>query len=356
VSEIPILIFHGVRDDPSARPEEGVIKPETFARQMAHLRRNGYYTATIGELLDRRMEGRPLPQRSVALTFDDASSDHWYHVFPILSRYELRATFFVPTHRPGKGATREGSFATSTDGSMRWSELEHVAASGLVEVEAHSHFHDRHIAGPRIRGFCPPDDALAQEEWGRPIYEDCSALVAPRFDPDLAEAAAVRSWIEGHGGRDFFTAPGWEDDLGKVVEGHRRTNGNAGLYEAPEVYRERVIDEFRRSRQTIEQRLGRQARFMAWPHGGTSPAAHAMALEAGFSATVASTRLPTDPPSTMFKRTHFGEDYRGPLESTVQLWRFVRTVEAACGVGIRHRLSPLLRPWIVRGGSRWSSP
>ena len=38
-----------------------------------------------------------LPDKSILLTFDDAYSDHFNNVFPILDKYKLQGSFYTPS-------------------------------------------------------------------------------------------------------------------------------------------------------------------------------------------------------------------------------------------------------------------
>src|SRR5438128_7460507 len=60
-----------------------------------------YCVVSMLEVLDAARTGAALPPRSVLVTFDDAYRDFAEHAWPILQRYRLPATLFVPTAFPG---------------------------------------------------------------------------------------------------------------------------------------------------------------------------------------------------------------------------------------------------------------
>jgi peptidoglycan/xylan/chitin deacetylase (PgdA/CDA1 family) len=101
-NRLRVLMYHRV-DEPDAHPElyPGLISatPAAFHEQMSYLARN-YYVVAMPELLNACQRGTPLPPRSVLLTFDDAYCDFAEHAWPILKRYHLPATLFVPTAFP----------------------------------------------------------------------------------------------------------------------------------------------------------------------------------------------------------------------------------------------------------------
>ena len=92
---------------------------------------------------------------NICLTFDDASYDFYYYVYPLLKKYQLKALLAVPTHYimersslspderlsiPYTLAMQEGIFETKTP-FCTWQEIEEMVTSGHVEVAAHSHLH-----------------------------------------------------------------------------------------------------------------------------------------------------------------------------------------------------------------------
>jgi peptidoglycan/xylan/chitin deacetylase (PgdA/CDA1 family) len=97
-----VLTYHRV-DEPSARPNlyPGLISatPALFEQQMQYLASN-YHVLSMAELLEAHSRNRVLPPRSVLITFDDACCDFAEHAWPILKRYNLPATVFVPTAFP----------------------------------------------------------------------------------------------------------------------------------------------------------------------------------------------------------------------------------------------------------------
>lgn len=73
--------------------------PEDFARQMRHVAKH-YRAVAMPEVLDAIERNAPLPKRSVLITFDDAYTDFAEFAWPILKRFRLPATLFVPTAYP----------------------------------------------------------------------------------------------------------------------------------------------------------------------------------------------------------------------------------------------------------------
>lgn len=87
-----ILLYHRVCDIP-LDPFWLAVRPERFAEQMEVLRRNAS-PMPLGELIEASRNGT-LPDRSVAVTFDDGYADNLYHAKPLLERHGVPATIFI---------------------------------------------------------------------------------------------------------------------------------------------------------------------------------------------------------------------------------------------------------------------
>jgi len=99
-----VLTYHRV-DEPASQSDlyPGMISasPEEFAKQMAYVATN-YRVVSMWDVLDRFRQQRPLPPRSVLITFDDAYRDFATKAWPILQNHHLPVTLFVPTAFPGE--------------------------------------------------------------------------------------------------------------------------------------------------------------------------------------------------------------------------------------------------------------
>jgi len=93
-SRLTILIFHRVlaRRDPLF---PGELDAEEFDARMQWVRR-WFNVLALGEAVERLRAGR-LPERPLAITFDDGYADNAKVAAPILLRLGLPATFFIAT-------------------------------------------------------------------------------------------------------------------------------------------------------------------------------------------------------------------------------------------------------------------
>ena len=88
-----ILVYH--RISPDQHPFFPPVQPGLFERQLEILKRF-YRVMDLHELVERSCK-RSLPERAVAITFDDGYRDNYLHALPLLRKYDMPATIFVAT-------------------------------------------------------------------------------------------------------------------------------------------------------------------------------------------------------------------------------------------------------------------
>ena len=121
----PVLMYHSVAPD---RKNALTVSPETFERQMAFLKSNGYRVLTLEEAA-RMIAGRRSGGKALAITFDDGNEDNYTFAFPVLRKYGFPATVFLIFERVG------------SPGFLTWDEIRRMEASGLVTFGSHTVHH-----------------------------------------------------------------------------------------------------------------------------------------------------------------------------------------------------------------------
>ena len=89
-----MLLYHRVADL-DADPQRLAVTPASFAAHLDILSR--YATPLPLDELVRRAHAGSLPERAVAITFDDGYADNLEAAVPLLERYGLPATIFIAT-------------------------------------------------------------------------------------------------------------------------------------------------------------------------------------------------------------------------------------------------------------------
>jgi peptidoglycan/xylan/chitin deacetylase (PgdA/CDA1 family) len=319
---VPVYMFHSIADTSSKLPYGHLSTPvKAFMRIVAYLHRAGFNTITLNDLYGHLSQGSSLPNRSIVLTFDDGYLDNWVNVFPILVKYKMKATMFVvPEFVDPRGDVRPTLLdvwerkARIEDlqiaGFLSWNEMMLMKESGLIDIQSHALTHTCTFQGPEIIDFHHPGDLYAwlswnkyperkygwgsenQEEYvefGAPVYSYGRALAGPQYFPDESVGQTLQDYVKQHGGRRFFSDPGWKARLFGVASAHAGHRNGAGRYETQAEYEERVRRELSRSKEMIESALGKMVQFLCWPGGAVNETTRRIAREVGYLSTTKGT-------------------------------------------------------------------
>ena len=92
-----VLMYHMVREPiDGAKFNKLRVKPAEFEKQVAWMKAQGFHFVTMQELQDHW--GRH-PEKTVAITFDDGYLDNLENAYPILEKYQAKATIYVVVDR-----------------------------------------------------------------------------------------------------------------------------------------------------------------------------------------------------------------------------------------------------------------
>jgi len=143
-ARVPVLMYHEI----AAASEAGsrlAVSPASFAAQLRYLRGAGFTAMTARELPAILTGGvDALPDRPIALTFDDGYGDFHSRALPLLDRYGCTATLFVTT-----GWVQDADMRLAAPGRMlNQTQLAEAAAAG-VEIGAHTRRHPQLDQLPR---------------------------------------------------------------------------------------------------------------------------------------------------------------------------------------------------------------
>ena len=87
-----VLLYHKVTND-SKGDKKYSISIEKFKEQIRILKENGYNTILPKEIINKKYTN--INKKSIILTFDDGTEDHFKTVYPILTNNGFKAVFFI---------------------------------------------------------------------------------------------------------------------------------------------------------------------------------------------------------------------------------------------------------------------
>jgi biofilm PGA synthesis lipoprotein PgaB len=89
-----VLQYHHVSD---STPPSTSISPKLFQQHMEYLAEQKFNVVPLTELVEKLKQGKPLPEKTVAITFDDAYESVYVTVFPVLKKRGWPFTLFINT-------------------------------------------------------------------------------------------------------------------------------------------------------------------------------------------------------------------------------------------------------------------
>ena len=137
---IPILLYHNVGND-FLQPNM-FVSVEQFESQMKYLKNHSYYTVFLDEVLEHIKGKNTLPDKTIAITFDDGYIDNFTHAFPIMKKYQIKATIFINTSKMVSHGERKKEQRSKF---ISWDQALEMQESGLIDIQSHGHRHVKHI-------------------------------------------------------------------------------------------------------------------------------------------------------------------------------------------------------------------
>jgi peptidoglycan/xylan/chitin deacetylase (PgdA/CDA1 family) len=94
---LPVLMYHDIHTDKRRTPFS--IRYSNLSLQFDHLKKNGFTTLSMLQLLNYIDLGYPLPQKPVLITFDDGYKSIVSGLYHLLQQYKMKAiAFIVPSY------------------------------------------------------------------------------------------------------------------------------------------------------------------------------------------------------------------------------------------------------------------
>lgn len=193
---VPILMYHYVeyvQDKGDTIRISLNIPPYVFDSQLKTLRESGYTFLTASELDDIFAGKSKLPEKPILITFDDGYRDFYTDAYPILKKYNAKATAYIVydfLNRPNY---------------MFSNEVLEISKDGLVEIGAHTmdHVWLRGDSLEKVKYQIEESRKKLQELTGKPVLSFAYPYGA--FDGQAVQVVKEAGFTDG-----VSTIPGIE--------------------------------------------------------------------------------------------------------------------------------------------------
>lgn len=302
-----------------------------------------------------------LPKRPLVITIDDGYLDNWLWAFPLLKKYDLKATIFVsPEMVDPRELVRQLNDRNFDTGYLTWQEMKVMEASGLVDIQSHTMSHTKYNVSDKIIGFhrkggdclypignLYPDKRpfyIANSEfesllpYGTPFFEERSSVIAKRvfINPDFIKECvdALR-----HLNLTETNLESAFKQIEPLYSEYKKKNAILSGTETEADFKRRLEYEIVGSKQLIEKKLNKKVEFLSWPHGDNSKVAHDLAIANGYKATTVGKMKIEDSVDRVGERFGF-KNYMSPNYGFFKLKTKIRDLE---GVASARLLKTIFR-------------
>ncbi|PUE63610.1 polysaccharide deacetylase family protein [Arcobacter caeni] len=115
------------------------VKPQEFEKQLKWLKENNWNSYTLSELENLN----EIPEKAVVITFDDGYEDNFKNAFPLLKKYNFKATIYIVLNRFNQNwATdkdlNQSSNELNSEKMLSNEQIKEMINSGLIEIGSHT--------------------------------------------------------------------------------------------------------------------------------------------------------------------------------------------------------------------------
>lgn len=182
--KVPIILYHNIAENTGKEYYDPYlnIPADLFEMHIRTLKEAGYNAITYEQYYNYVINDEPLPENPVIITFDDGYSSNYIYAYPILKKYNTKATIFVITDRRGMSLSKNPHFS--------WNQAREMADSGIIDIQSHTHSHQ---AATTLSDF----DLVFELKTSKRMIENklgrkCSVLAFPFGDAGEREIEAAK--------------------------------------------------------------------------------------------------------------------------------------------------------------------
>lgn len=194
--KVPVLIYHKI-DYPTAdvKIRGAYTAPRRFEKQISYLKRKGFSFYFASELIELYRNNGKFPEKGLAITFDDGWKDNYVNAFPVLKKYEVKATIFLVPSCIGRKTDQ-----VTADGE---GPREHLSKDNVIEMSRHGIEFGSHSMNHKLFNRITPDEIKAEVVESKAAIENliqkpCETFAYPAgFYTDTAVEELQKSGYTG---------------------------------------------------------------------------------------------------------------------------------------------------------------
>ena len=175
--EVAILCYHSISDV----AVDTAVSPTAFAAQLRMLAQSGGQFVSLAQIVAWVSGEGTIPQRAIAITFDDGYADFETNALPLLRQYQVPATVFIV----GNEEAARPRFANDIP-LMSSDALQRLHENPTIEIGYHSTTH------PNLARYAT--DSLA-DEVRSPFSARFFAYPGGNHNPEVATAVRGAGYI-----------------------------------------------------------------------------------------------------------------------------------------------------------------
>ncbi len=192
---LPILMYHHFDDNVTS---DMIVTAETFESHIKALADAGYTAVTFDEVTDYVENGAPLPQKPICITIDDGYESTYDIAFPILKKYNMKATSFVIGVAMGWQTYKDTEHPDIP--RFSWEQAKEMQDSGVIDIQCHTY--DMHQwppfepEGAIVRPNVLKLDGESEEEYMQALEADFNAFIQI-YEKELGKKPTVIAYPNG---------------------------------------------------------------------------------------------------------------------------------------------------------------
>ncbi len=314
---IPVVYYHSIGPvNKSWNRSFLTLELRFFEDQLLYFKEH-FQPVFLKEYWNMRCCNAPLIKNPIVITFDDGFVDNWTWAYPLLKKYNLKATIFVSPEfvdqreivRPNLDdySRKAASYdEINQPGYLSWPEMKLMIGSGLIDIQSHTMSHTKYMVSDNLIGFHHPgNDCLypvgnlfphlkpyhisdkcfeRMIPYGYPLFEEMSSVSARKVAINGVFIEECINKLKDYDFRKYSFNTAF-NEVKVLYEKYKSGGLLVTEVETEDSVRERLNYEIIESKRILEEHLHTQIEFLCWPHGDSTETAHEVAINGGYLAT-----------------------------------------------------------------------